>query len=58
MTVIVNEDENAPEGELTLETTARVFFELPPGGAAAATTTTETTTTPTTPAASPAPATP
>jgi Tfp pilus assembly protein PilO len=59
LTVIVNEDENAPEGELTLESTARVFFELPAGGAAAATTTTETTTiTPTTPAASPAPATP
>ena len=59
LTVIVNEDENAPEGELTLESTARVFFELPAGGAAAATTTTgTTTTTTTTPAASPAPATP
>jgi hypothetical protein len=58
LTLIVNEDESAPEGELTLESTARVFFELPAGGAAAATTTTGTTTTTTTPAASPAPATP
>lgn len=58
MTVIVNEDEDAPPGELTLESMARVFFELPAGGAAAATTTTGTTTTTTTPAASPAPATP
>lgn len=55
LTVTVNEDENAPEGELTMESTARVFFELPATAPAATTTTTTTTTTP---AASPAPATP
>ena len=58
LAVIVNEDEGAPEGELTMESIARVFFELPATAAATTDTTTGTTTTMTTPAASPAPATP
>ena len=57
LSVIVNEDQEAPPGELIMESTARVFFELP-ATAPAATGTTTTTPATTTPAASPAPATP
>ncbi len=50
------EEETSTETLIDLDTTARIFFELPPGGAAGGTTTTTTTTTPApAPSTSPAP---
>ena len=61
VTMAAQEEETSVETTSTetlidLDTTARIFFELPPGGAAGGTTTTTTTTTPApAPSTSPAP---